>query len=173
MLVQIIMDNLEPVQQSLSVSVKLEQLLMLTSDLLADLIEQEGGPCESIFNSASIPNINLHEFLRRLHKYTQFSAECLIIAIIYVDRYNMRMPDFSLNNLNVHKMILTAVLLAAKYQDDFYYDNKAFQFAGGVNAFHLHQLELDLFQKLEYNLFVSVQDYEELELKLYEVYANS
>ncbi len=99
---------------------------MLTSDLLADLIEQEGGPCESIFNSASIPNINLHEFLRRLHKYTQFSAECLIIAIIYVDRYNMRMPDFSLNNLNVHKIILTAVLLAAKYQDDFYYDNKAF-----------------------------------------------
>ncbi len=38
----------------------------------------------------------------------------------------MMMENFSLNNLNVHKLLLTAVLLAAKFQDDFYYDNKAF-----------------------------------------------
>lgn len=80
------------------------------------------------------------DFLRRLHKYTHFSAECLVIAIIYIDRYNMAMENFSLNNLNAHKMMLTAVLLAAKFQDDLYYDNKAFEFAGGVNALHLHQL---------------------------------
>ncbi len=54
----------------------------------------------------------------------------------------MEEPDFSLSNLNVHKMVLTSLLLAAKFQDDFYYDNKAFEFAGGVNAHHLHQLEL-------------------------------
>lgn len=82
------------------------------------------------------------DFLHRLHKYTHFSAECLIIAIIYVDRYNMAMENFSINNQNAHKMMLTAVLLAAKFQDDFYYDNKAFEFAGGVNALHLHQLEI-------------------------------
>ena len=82
------------------------------------------------------------DFLHRLHKYTQFSAVCLIIAIIYVDRYNMAMENFSINNQNAHKMMLAAVLLAAKFQDDFYYDNKAFEFAGGVNALHLHQLEI-------------------------------
>lgn len=38
----------------------------------------------------------------------------------------MGQPEFSLNRLNAHKMLLTAVLLAAKFQDDFYYDNKAF-----------------------------------------------
>jgi hypothetical protein len=95
------------------------------------------------------------DFLRRLHKYTKFSQECLVLAIIYVDRYNMGQSEFCLNTLNVHKMILTSVLLAAKFQDDFYYDNKAFEFAGGVNAKHLHQLELELFAKLDYNLFVS------------------
>lgn len=57
----------------------------------------------------------------------------------------MSQPEFSLNRLNAHKMLLTAVLLAAKFQDDFYYDNKAFEFAGGVNTLHLHQLELELF----------------------------
>ena len=115
-------------------------MIILTVDLLEDLIQQEGDQCESIFNSANPPNIPLLEFLRRLHKYTQFSPECLVIAILYIDRYNMAQEDFSLNTLNSHKMLLTAVLLATKFQDDFYYDNKAFEFAGGVNAIHLHQL---------------------------------
>jgi hypothetical protein len=78
-----------------------------------------------------------------------------VIAVIYIDRYNLNDPSFSLNSLNIHKLVLAAVLLAAKYQDDFYYDNKAFEFAGGVNALHLHHLELELFQKMDYNLFVS------------------
>lgn len=151
---ELIMD-LNEVQESLAVEVKLEELIVLTAALLNDLIDQEGGPCESIFNSSTIPSISLEDFLRRLHKYTQFSAECLVIAIVYIDRYNMEMPEFSLNNLNVHKMVLTAVLLAAKFQDDFYYDNKAFEFAGGVNAMHLHELELEIFEKLDYNLYVS------------------
>ena len=60
--------------------------------------------------------------------------------------------------------------MAAKYQDDFYYDNRAFEFAGGVNAAHLLQLELELFSALEYSLFVSQQEFEELKDKLYEVY---
>jgi hypothetical protein len=68
---------------------KLEELLVLTADLMKDLFDQEGVPCDSIFNSASVPNISLLDFLRRLHRYTHFSAECLVIAIIYVDRYNM------------------------------------------------------------------------------------
>ncbi len=135
--------------------VQLEELLLLTADLLEDLIDQEGSPCESIFNSSSPPTITLVDFLRRLNKYTQFSAECLVISIIYIDRYNMSQPDFSLNRLNVHKMLLTSVLLAAKLQDDFYYDNKSFEFAGGVNTLLLHQLELELFSKLDYNLYVS------------------
>lgn len=69
-----IMDNLKSLQEALSVDVRVEELMLLTADLLEDLIEQEGSPCESIFNSASPPAIPLADFLRRLHKYTQFSA---------------------------------------------------------------------------------------------------
>ena len=116
--------------------------MVLTSDLLKDLIEQEGSPCNSPFNANTIPSMSLLEFLKRLHKYTKYSAECLVIAIIYIDRYNLELEDFRLNHFNVYKMVLVALLLAAKFQDDIYYDNKAYEFAGGVNAMHLHQLEL-------------------------------
>lgn len=96
------------------------------TDLLNDLVEEDDDLCESVFNSASEPAIPITDFLLRLHKYTHFSAECLIIAVIYIDRYNLSDSTFSLNRLNIHKLVLAAVLLAAKYQDDFYYDNKAF-----------------------------------------------
>ncbi len=96
------------------------------ADLLNDLVDEDEDLCESVFNSASEPTISITDFLRRLHKYTHFSAECLIIAVIYIDRYNLSNSTFSLNRLNIHKLVLAAVLLAAKYQDDFYYDNKAF-----------------------------------------------
>lgn len=113
----------------------------------------------------------LPDFLRRVHKYTRFSCECLLLAIIYVDRYNLSEATFTLSHRNIHKLMLTALLLAAKYQDDFYYDNKAFEFAGGVNALHLLQLELELFQKLDFRLFVEAHEFQELSQKLEEVYA--
>lgn len=53
------MDNLNKLQEALSVDVKVEELIVLTADLLQDLIEQEGGPCESIFNSNQPPNITI------------------------------------------------------------------------------------------------------------------
>jgi hypothetical protein len=117
----------------------LDTLIKLTSQLLADLIEQEGVECESLFNSALPPPIPIPDFMRRIHKFTQFSPQCLVIAIIYLDRYNLADEDFSLNPTNVHKILLTCLMLATKFQDDRYYDNKTFEFAGGVNLAQLHR----------------------------------
>ncbi len=55
-----------------------------------------------------------------------------MIALLYVDRYNNANEHFSLNWHNVHKVILTCLLLAAKFHDDVYYDNATFAVGGGV-----------------------------------------
>lgn len=94
---------------------------MLVCDLLHDLIDEDSSHCESIFNSPAIPTISLHSYLSRVHKYTQFSPACLLLAVIYVDRYNLQEEGFSLSNLNVHKIMLAALVLATKFHDDFYY----------------------------------------------------
>jgi len=46
--------------------------------------------------------------------------------MIYMDRYNLSNDSFSMNWQNVHRLLLGCLLLAVKYQDDFYYDNRAF-----------------------------------------------
>jgi hypothetical protein len=132
---------MQQIQHELAIDIKLHEIIVLIHQLLLDLVA-EGTPCNSIFNSQAIPNIELDDFLRRIHKFTQFSKECLIIAVIYIDRYNMRESEFVINRYNVHKLLLACLLLATKFQDDFYYDNKAFELAGGVNISQLHVFEL-------------------------------
>ena len=49
--------------------------------------------------------------------------------------------------------------MAVKFHDDLYYDNKAFELAGGVNSTQLFLFEMELFETLEFNVFVSDEDY--------------
>ena len=67
----------------------------------------------------------------RIHKYASCSNECFILALIYIDRLIQR-NNFLLTELNVHRVVITAVLLAAKFFDDAYYNNAYYAKVGGV-----------------------------------------
>ena len=58
-------------------------------------------------------------------------------------------------------MYLTCLLLAAKFIDDVYYDNKIYSHAGGVGLEHLWELEVELFQALDFNISVDEDTYQE------------
>jgi hypothetical protein len=47
-----------------------------------------------------------------------------------------------MNWKNIHKMLLACLLLATKYHDEVYYDNRAFENGGGVNNVKLLELEM-------------------------------
>lgn len=90
-----------------------------------------------MFNSQEPPAIPIEAYLKRLHKFTRFSPECLVMAVIYLDRYNMAEPEFTLNKYNVHRLMLTCIIVAVKYHDDIYFDNLSFERAGGVTVSQL------------------------------------
>ena len=100
-------------------------------------MEAEDFECESIFNSQEVPAITMEKYLQRLQKYTKFSPQCLVMALIYLDRYNMAEHDFSLNKYNVHRFFLSCLVIAVKYNDDIYFDNLTFVKAGGVTTSQL------------------------------------
>lgn len=85
-------------------------------------------------------NIDLKTYIQSVHKETNFEPECLIIALIYIDRYNLKSEEFTLKWGNIHKMLLVCLLLATKFHDEVYYDNKAFEIGGGVNNVKLIEL---------------------------------
>ena len=63
-------------------------------------------------------------------KYAGCSEETFILALIYMDQVVQFNPEFVISSLNVHRLLITAIMLASKFFDDVYYNNA--YYVGGV-----------------------------------------
>ena len=90
----------------------------------------------------------------RIHKYASCSNECFILALIYIDRL-IQGNNFLLTELNVHRVVITAVLLAAKFFDDAYYNNAYYAKVGGVLVCEMNGLEVDFLFRINFSLHVT------------------
>jgi len=76
------------------------------------------------------------------------------MALIYIDRLIQR-NNFLLTELNVHRVIVTAILLAAKFFDDAYYNNAYYAKVGGVLVSEMNGLEVDFLFRINFSLHVT------------------
>jgi Cyclin len=93
-------------------------------------------------------------YCHRIHKYASCSNECFILALIYIDRLIQR-NNFLLTELNVHRVVITAILLAAKFFDDAYYNNAYYSKVGGVLVSEMNGLEVDFLFRINFSLHVT------------------
>lgn len=70
----------------------------------------------SIFHGTKAPNLSVRQYMERILKYTRCSPCCFVAAKIYMDRYFQRMGGY-LTSFNVHRLIITSVMVAAKFVD--------------------------------------------------------
>ena len=82
------------------------------------------------FHALRVPAISVKDYLNRIFKYASCSYECFVLALIYIDRVIQR-NSFVVNSLNVHRVVITSVMLAAKFFDDQVRDDKADRRRGG------------------------------------------
>jgi Cyclin len=59
-----------------------------------------------------------------------------------------------LTDLNVHRVVITAILLAAKFFDDAYYNNAYYSKVGGVLVSEMNGLEVDFLFRINFSLHV-------------------
>jgi len=101
----------------------------------------------------------------RVHKYASCSNECFILALIYIDRLIQR-NNFLLTELNVHRVVITAILLAAKFFDDAYYNNAYYAKVGGVLVSEMNGLEVDFLFRINFSLHVTPEVFEKYRAEL-------
>lgn len=104
--------------------------------------------------------------LERIHKYASCSSECFILALIYIDRLIQR-NNFLLTDLNVHRVVITAVLLAAKFFDDAYYNNAYYAKIGGVLVSEINGLEVDFLFRINFSLHVTPDVFDKYRAQLW------
>ncbi|KAJ4822638.1 hypothetical protein Tsubulata_039379 [Turnera subulata] len=71
----------------------------------------------TVFHSSRSPSLSIRHYIERIFKYSRCSNSCYVVAHIYIDRFLQRM-DAQLTSLNVHRLLITSIMIAAKFWDD-------------------------------------------------------
>lgn len=121
----------------------------------------------SKFHALRAPAISVEQYLMRIAKYGACSGECFVLALIYIDRIIQSNPNFVVNSLNIHRLLITSVMLGAKYFDDQYYNNSYYAKVGGVPPTEINSLEVEFLFMCNFTLFVSSDTYQQYYHELY------
>ncbi|XP_011040342.1 PREDICTED: cyclin-U4-1-like isoform X2 [Populus euphratica] len=66
-----------------------------------------------------------------------------------------RQSCFPLNSFNVHRLLITSVLVSVKFMDDIYYNNAFYAKVGGISTREMNLLEVDFLFGLGFQLNVT------------------
>eukprot|EP00756_Hemistasia_phaeocysticola_P009452 Hpha_TRINITY_DN14890_c1_g1::TRINITY_DN14890_c1_g1_i1::g.169884::m.169884 len=151
-----------------------ESFRSAVEDFLAGL-EKEGKVCKNALEpvapvAGEKPIRSLRDYLRRLAKYMACSAGCFLYSLILIDRlvkYSGERADLWISKpFSMHRLFLTALMLAAKLNDDIFYINTYYAKVGGVTAQELCLLEAHFLNMIEWDIFVSAEEYRRYESQL-------
>ncbi|KAG9454427.1 hypothetical protein H6P81_007331 [Aristolochia fimbriata] len=109
----------------------------------------------SVFHGLTRPTISIHSYLGRIFKYANCSPSCFVVAYVYLDRFVQRQPSLPINSFNVHRLLITSVMVAAKFMDDMYYNNAYYAKVGGISTAEMNFLEVDFLFGLSFHLNVT------------------
>ncbi|XP_021300627.1 cyclin-U1-1 [Herrania umbratica] len=112
------------------------------------------------FHGVRAPNISIPKYLERIYKYTNCSPSCFVVGYVYIDRLAHKHPDSLVVSLNVHRLLVTSVMVASKLLDDVHYNNAVYARVGGVTNAELNRLELELLFLLDFGVTVSSRVFE-------------
>ncbi|CAA0820341.1 Cyclin-U4-1 [Striga hermonthica] len=138
------------------------KLIGFLSLLLQRVAESNDLRCEahtqkisSVFHGLTRPTISIHSYLQRIFKYANCSTSCYIVAYVYLDRFTHSQPALKIDSLNVHRLLITSVMISAKFMDEMYYNNAYYAKVGGMSTREMNILEVDFLFGLGFHLNVT------------------
>lgn len=135
-----------------------EQLSVILSHIASRNADMKNT--NSPFYSTAPPAIDLSAYMRRMHDYMYCSLEAYVLASVLITRLEETSKQSIICPGSVHRLLLTASVVAAKMNDDVFLDNKHYADVGGISLTEMNRLELALLDTLNYQVFVSPDQYD-------------
>eukprot|EP00762_Andalucia_godoyi_P006913 ANDGO_08289.mRNA.1 Cyclin-U4-1 len=117
--------------------------------------------CVTLFHSNCQPSISVRQYLDRIVGHSGCSPECLVLALMYLDRISTHNQKLVISGLSVHRLLITAVMTAAKFFDDAYYNNAHYALIGGVSAAEMNAMELEFLYMVDFSLSFTPEEFEQ------------
>lgn len=116
----------------------------------------------SVYDASAVPTIKLHDYLRRWVRYTRCPAICVVSAVMLVDRVCVY-TGLVVNPLNVHRLLLAALVVSCKWSLDRPFRNSCYSKVGGVSTAAIGELERQLLIDLDWDVGINAAELEEYE----------
>jgi hypothetical protein len=129
------------------------------------------------------------DYARRIFIYSNASPSCFVLALLYLERIELRNPHIRLNARTMQRLFLVAVMVASKYLDDdplgniswfeilsciFTPPNAALTWIcpcrariGDIPIAELNHLELKFLEAIDFNLYTTSVQYDQCVSRLY------
>jgi len=115
--------------------------------------------CFREFYAIRAPAVSLEDYVVRLWMHFKCSEECFVIALIFLHRLSTNCPFLPVNVYGVHRLLCTALILAAKVHDDEYYSNAVYAKISGVHLKEMNSLERTFIRCIRWNFVVTPEEY--------------
>ena len=141
-----------------------KRLINLLSNIIGNTIEKS-VKYEQKLNQLELnksfeePKISIAKYIRRIIKHSNPEPSTLILAVIYFDRI-CNNGKINLCYSNVYKLILISLVLAIKYNEEYFESNEFYGKVGGLTIKSINKLEIYTLKVLKFNLYVKEEIYE-------------
>lgn len=111
------------------------------------------------FFSQNKQPFDLEFYMTRLVQYANCSSTAFVIMLVYLDRLQANRRELLLTDMNCHRVVLTALVLAVKYLEDEVFSNCHYASVGGITCKEMNTLEACMLDVLNWDLFVSPETF--------------
>jgi hypothetical protein len=137
------------------------RLIAAWAKVLEQLAVLRSSTQRTVFCASRAPQISIFDYLRRISHYTGCSDACITLGLVYIDRIMKMHSEFIVSAMNVHRLLATSVVVAAKYHDDVFYSNGHYARVAGVKVEELSLLEEKFLLMIDWRLYVDPLEYEQ------------
>ncbi|TYK24758.1 cyclin-U2-1 [Cucumis melo var. makuwa] len=102
------------------------------------------------------PDMSIQRYLERIFRYTKAAPSVYVVAYVYIDRFCQQNPSFRITLRNVHRLLITTVMVASKYVEDMNYRNSYYARVGGLTTKEMNQLEMDFLFLMKFKCHVNL-----------------
>ncbi|KAI8991914.1 cyclin-domain-containing protein [Mycotypha africana] len=120
----------------------------------------------ALFYAKAVPVIDIHAYFTRILKYCPCTNECFLSLLVYLDRMSSNSNGLRIDSYNIHRLIITGIMVASKFFSDVFYTNARYAKVGGLPIKELNALELQFLKLNNFQLNVQVEELQQYGNKL-------